>query len=666
MISYFHFVDLFSKSKFLTSVIQREEKRNGLLKIRFSTVLCLGLPKTGKTSFCNLLMKKDTQIVSPGNSFTIFLKKRSLEVPDEESKWIEINPERLTEIIDQISKKDEQPGILNSDEIWDMLLLLDCNIPASALSLLQPSVVTFVTYKMLGRDFSFSDPYKFIQSKNNFPMFVKELLSCSCVKKNTEYSELEIAENDPMSYIAFVGLSDGSSSKKFYGTEAAVVNKSLNIVKEHINCPLDEFPLSFWYVHDVEDDDDDDDDDNDTYLHLVNLANQNKQNIEKLTNSLDDVITHNSGHKLPIAWIILFFNVYKLCLEKGRSYMYFSDVSKLWAGEYNSENELKVALHFFHHVGVLFYFDTVEGLEDYVFIDCLWIFEKLNYLLFHCKDSKYDLNAKRVLKYEGQLQSRMIKQIKFEGPGKMKLQTFINLLKHLNYVAPLHQNGYFIPSILESHECNPDIFKQYGNPLSLPMLVTFSSGSLHRSIFCFLAAYMMKNLSEKFPKLKYKKGQQHTFKDLITFSIGVGQYVCIVDKIFFLEVKIYSTTTTTSNGYINSHNNVFKFIQSALHDVCKELQLSHGDCRYGFLCTCKVNKDDCVVDHIMVVKEFKDDAYACCCKGNDSQELLDDHTVWLFEVCMYCVCLNFLHVCVCEHVYPLIKFTVPSVTSYVH
>ena len=648
LFSCFYFVDAFNESQFLTAVIQREEKRNGLLKIRFSTVLCLGLPRTGKTSFCNLVMKKSTQIVSPGNSYTIFLKKYGLMVPGEESQWMEINPEKLTESIDQISKKDKQPGIL------DILLLLDCNIPTSALSLLQPSVVTFVVYKMIGKKFSFSDSYDFIQSKNNFPKFVKELLSCSCVKKNIKYSELEITESDRMSYTAFVGVLDGSSSKKSYEKEAAVVNKSLSIVKEHINCPLDEFPLPFWYVRDAAEDDDDDDgvdeDDNDTYLHLVNLADQNEQNVEKLRNSLDDVITYNSGHKLPITWIILFFNVYKLCLEKGRSYLYFSDVLKLWVGEYNgynSENELKIALHFFHHVGVLFYFDMVEGLEDYVFTDCLWIFDKLNYLLFHYKDSKYDLNAKRVLKYEGQLQSRMIKQIKFEGPGEMKLQTFINLLKHLNYVAPLQQNNYFMPSILESHECNPGIFKQYGSPLSLPMLVTFSSGSLHRSVFCFLAAYIMNNLPEKWSKVKYKKQQQHTFKDLITFSIDVGQYVCIIDKVFFLEVRIYSKATT-SNGNINLHNHVYKFIQIALHKICKELQLSHDDCRYGFLCTCKVDKD--VVDHIMVVKGSKDDEYACCCKGNDSRELSYNHTVWLLEVCMYCICLYiYLYVC-CTYV----------------
>ena len=389
----------------LTYIIQEAEKRNSLFKICFSTVLCIGLPRTGKTSFCNQLVEKDTQAASPGNTHTIFIKKPSQHCPQEESKWVEINPENLVKIIDQISSyktsPNKQPGIMNYDEKWEVLLLLDYNIPLSALSLLPPSIITFVTYKMLGRDFAFSDPNKFIENRNCFSNLVKELLSCSCFKKDTKYSELEIPGEygaDKMCYTAFVGVLDGSSPKGSYEAEASVINDSLNIVKEHMNCPLDKFPLSFWYVND-----------DDTFLHLVNLADQNDQNIKTIRSSLNDIIASNSAYKMPVTWIVLFLKVCQLCQENKRSYMHYADVLKLW--KVDSENELKLALCFFHHVGVLFYYNTVEGMKDYVFTDCLWILKELNYLLSDCKDSQYDLTTKKVLKYEGQLQSKMIKQI---------------------------------------------------------------------------------------------------------------------------------------------------------------------------------------------------------------------------------------------------------------
>ena len=580
-------------------------------------------------------MEKGTQVASPGNTHTFFIKKPSchhLHHENEETKWMEINSENLVKIMDQISRykvrSNKQPGIINCNEKWEVLLLLDYNIPLSALSLLPPSVVTFVTYKMLGRDFAFSDPNKFIESRNCFSDFVKELLSCSCFKKDSEYSELEVPGEhgaDKMCCAAFVGVLDGTSPKKSYEMEATVINDSLKIIKEHMNCPLDEFPISFWYVND-----------DDTYLHLVNLADTKDKNIAKIRNSLDDVVTQSSAYKMPITWVILLFKVYQLCLENKKSYMYYTEVLKLWKAESYNEGELKLALKFFHHVGMLFYYDTVDGMQDYVFTDCLWILKELKYLLSDYQDSKCDLDAKKVLKYDGQLKSKMIKQIKFDGPGHMKLQTFINLLRHLKYIAPLGKSDYFMPSILESHEGNPSIFERYGTAQSHPMLITFSSGSLHRSVFCFLAAYIMKNLPEKWSRLKYKK-YQHTFSDLITFSIEVGHYVCIIDKIFFLEVKLYSKPNSSNNNW---HNSVFVSIKKALCAVCKELQLPHSECKYGFLCCnneCKDETDgNIVMDHMMMVKEFKDDkdASACCCKTNESSKLSAKHTVWFLEVCL--------------------------------
>ena len=568
-------------------------------------------------------MGKSTQVPS-GNTHTIFIKKSTPSAPDKESKWKEINSEELTRILDELNhykassllvKNNKKQGIINNGEKWEVLLLLDYNIPSSALSLLQPSVVTFVAYKMLGEDFSFTDPCTFNKSENKFPKFVKELLACSCIKRESKFNELKISEecgDSKTSYMVFVGIMNDNSFSECYKKEKDVINRSLHIVKKHINCSSREFLLSFWYVGE------------DTYLHLVNLAEQKEQSIENLRKGLDKEIAQNSAHKLPITWILFYFKLCKLCFENKTSYAYYNVVFEtLWKAECCNlnENELKLALHFFHNLGVLFYFDTVEGLKDYVFIDCLWIFEKLKYLLSDFEDSKHDYDAKEVFKHEGLLQSKLIKQINFEGPGNMKLQTFVNLLRHLKYIAPSNQNGYFMPSILECYKGNLDIFKQYGSLQSKPLLVTFSSGSIHRSVFCYLAAYMMK--IKNWGELKFKK-QQHTFKDLIIFSIGVEQYVCISDKIFFLEINLLSN----SKSHINWHNSMFKFIQHAMGDVCQDLQLSASDCKYGFLCHgCEVGADD----HMMVVEEYKDNC-AYCCKINKTKKLSTSHTVW-FEVC---------------------------------
>ena len=612
------------ETQLLTATIKKAEKSHSLFKIRFSTVLCIGLPGAGKTSFCNLLMNKSNQVTTPGNTCTIYIKRPTPNASHEEPEWTEINAKELVEIIDQLNSYKEnslcnkREGIINPDEKWDVLFLLDGNIPSSALSLLPPSLVTFVTYKMLGRDFSFTDPCIFIKS-GNFPKFVKELLSCSCVRRNSKFHELEISDECGISYTVFVATYTDSSSQQSYENELGVVNGALHNVKSHINCSYGEFPLSFWYL------------DKKTYLHQVNLSDQKGLSIEKIRKRLDSVIAKNSAYKIPITWILFYFKLYQLCLTN--KFAYYNTVFELWKTECSnySENEFKLALNFFHHLGMLFYFDTVKGLENYVFTDCLWLFEKLNYLLSDFEDNKLDYDAREALKHTGLLQSKMIKQIEFEGPGKMKLQAFINLLTHLKYMAPLNQHDYFMPSILEFYKSNTDILKSYGEPHPQPLLVTFSSGSLHRNFFCFLAAYIIE--TKKWQELNIKK-QQHTFKDLIIFSIDVEKYVSIIDKIFFLEIKLFNTLNETW------HNSAFKFIEHAVNVVCNELQLSIEDCKYGFLCH---NCEDSFGDHMMVVEDFKD-KHACCCKINKSKRLSADHTVWFLEVCYPCVmCSTFKH-----------------------
>ena len=616
---YFYSTDV--GEDFLDSAIQMTERLNHQFEIQFSVVLCIGLPETGKTSFCNLLMNKECQVPKE-NACTMFIKRPNQKASDAESKWTEIDNEELAKIIDQLNSykirslhsKDTKEGmIINPNEKWDMLILLDCCIPLSALCLLHRSTVTFVTYRMFGRHFSFSDSCEFLKNENDFSKFVKELLSSSCTKRHSDLNASDESGDDKTSYIAFVGLFKDSSVLNFYKKEAGVINDSIHAFKEKIHRFSDESPLSIWYLEEED------------HLHLVHLTNQKEENITTIRKKLEKVIVQNTTHKISFTWILFYFKLLKLYFDS--KYAFYDDAfEKIWKAECKNfdEREFKLSLNFFHQLGALFYFDDVEELKKYVFIDCLWIFEKLNYLLGDFEDDKLDLDAKKVLKCQGLLQSKLIKHIKFEGPGKMDLKTFVNLLKHLKFIAPVN-NNYFIPSILDCYNGDTSIFDKYGSPQPHPLLITFSSGSLHRSFFCYLAAYMMQS-----KELKIKK-QQLTFKDLAIFSIDIDQYICIHDKIFFLEVELYSKSN------VNCHNKAFKFIEGAVKDVCNNLQLSADECKYGFLCNL------CEGDHVMVAQEEGTEFHAWCFSSGKLQRLSSDYAVW-FQVCYLQYCM-YSYVC---------------------
>ena len=277
---------------------------------------------------------------------------------------------------------------------------------------------------------------------------------------------------------------------------------------------------------------------------------------------------------------------------------------QLWRVECrkSSEDELKLALKFFHSVGALFYFHSIKGMDNFIVTDVCWIFDNLKHL-HNTKDStyQYDYNAKLVLKHEGELMSSMIEEIKCDHLGKVKLKDFVNLLEYLKFIAPL--------------------------------LITFSSGSLHRSVFCYLVAHISGNLPHNWSKPTFDEGRkrQHTFKDLTTFCVNANNYVChvcILDKIFFLEIRIYSNSKNDFPAVL--HHTIFDFIEKSLKIVCVNLKLPLNDYKYGFLC-CKC---DCEVNqHLMVIKNSDDMTSAYCSKTDELEVLNKNQTMWFYKVC---------------------------------
>ena len=593
--------------------------------VRFSSVLCTGLPKSGKTSFCDLLMDKAAKFSSP---HTVFLKKGAS--PDD----TKVNIQQIDDWIDKLTqcRKSQQ---LEPLATLDMVLMFDKNVPVPALFLLQPSVVTFVTYKMRGENFILKDINNFFEFEKEYSTFVKELFSSKSVKKQkvSKFSELKTSNKNSTytkNYIAFVGVLKGTCSEESHAKEAEIVNKSLCVLKRNINCSIDEFPLSFWYLEE------------DQYLHIVNIADHKDKNFSLINSKLEKIIANNSTYKLPVSWVLLYFKIHKTCIKNKKSFLKYNEVLSLWNMECRTANvnfsdELKQALEFFHHMGALFYF---EGVSNFVFTDLCWLFSGIEHF-YKLKESTYrcDHGAKKVLKHEGKLLFRMVEEIELKAGESdyINLHHFMKLLERLEYIAPLGENDYFFPSYLESYNDRTRVFDPYGELQFDPLLITFSSGSLYRNIFCFLAAHIMQNLPKGWSKPKYDDDEQHqyTFKDLITFCVSMHHYVCIIDKIFFLEIQIYGPK---DNYVAYLHNVVYEIIKQSLEDVCKRLHLP-DTCKYGFSCSkCKSEYKQHV--HMMVVKPDEDKNCAYCSRTDKPQLLTENHTVWLSEVCMWNICCN--------------------------
>ena len=572
----------------------------------------------------------------PGNSHTTFIKWSTQNTSAKETKWTEINSEKaLNDVISKLSncnrQSPEESGVL------DVLFLLDVNVPTVALCLLKRFLVTFVTYKMHGKKFD-KTSQKFLRDEKCYSQFVKEFLSSTCIGQKYK-SEISGPERNAKNCIVFVGICK-ETSFELCREEAAVVNESLRITKAQINCPTEKFPVTIQRI-------------NNQYLHLVNLQNHDEvehfehveeiKHLEKIKSKIENIVVNNCTQKVQLGWMLLYFRIQKFCIKNSTYIVEYAVVhERIWKAVYgnSNEDELKNALKFFHNLGALFYFDSIEGMDNFVITDLRWIFDNLNYL-HSTKDStdQYDdYDAILALKYEGQLRSNVMEEIQFDHnqSRKVKFRHFVKLLEHLKFVAPVNQGrNYFIPSILDLYKRKTK-FENFITPEFEPLLITFSSGSLHHSIFCYLAAYMFDNAPPNWSKLKYSEGKQSqfTFKNLITFSANIDNcpcYVCIFDRTFFLEIHIYSKSESQKECPTNLHSTVFEFVKASLKAVCDEsLKLPYKDFKYGFSC-CMCRK---VEQHMMEVKKHKNKFFAACITTGENEELKNkNHAVWFSEVC---------------------------------
>ena len=651
------------------SILDKEKAAQEHCLFRFTAALCTGLENSGKTSFCDLLMDKNVSSPSSGNSNTTFIKWTTQNSLSNQTKWTEVNSEKeLNDVIIKLSNVQRSP---KASGVLDVLFLLDVHVPTLASCLLQHFLVTFVTYKMHEEKINKTSK-KFIENKRCYSQFVKEFLSSACIEQKQSLEqkqaleqkhrpEISVLGKNAKNCIVFVGVCKKASLESCC-EEAEVINRSLRTIKAHINCPTEKFPVTIQRI-------------NNEYLHLVNLQNQDEiehfekielckktKHLEKIKSKLESVVANNSTQKVQLGWMLFYFRTRKFCIKNSTHIVEYAIVyQQIWkvvCGNSN-EDELKKALSFFHKLGALFYFDSVEGMDNFVITDLRWIFDNLKYL-YNTKDSteQYDYDAVLALKHEGQLRSSIIEEMQFyrDQSSKVKFEYFVKLLEHIKFVAPVNQgSNYFIPSILDLHDGKMK-FDNYITIEFEPLLITFSSGSLHHSVFCFLAAYMFDNVPPTWSKLKYTEGKknQYTFKNLISFSANIDNcpcYVCIFDRTFFLEIHIYSKSESQTNCPTNLHSTVFEFVKDSLKAICENsLKLPFEKFRYGFscrLCDKAVNEQ-----HMMEVTKHKNEIFAACITTGENEELKHKkYAAWFYEVCY--VCLTYVYTyseCACMYI----------------
>ena len=362
----------------------------------------------------------------------------------------------------------------------------------------------------------------------------------------------------------------------------------------------------------------------------------------------NEILKNTAQYEIPFTWFIL-----ELQLRKSKKVCIpLSEVKSIC--DYHKiipphrklkDDQIQEVLKFYHTYGMLLYFDAVEGMNNFVITDPRWLFTNLTKIvMYQFKKDVNDLDGICMQKmHNGICNLELLSKLELDLHG-IELESFVKLLENLKIAARMN-NSYFIPTMLPLCINTKNMFTadEFGTSVILtddglckevePLLIKHSFGTIPRGLFGFLVVQLLQDNSKTSEKYELhglndrSKGLFYRCADLITFFVYPCFYVCLCDKISYLEIKIRANGNEPSYHY-----KAQCVITKALEQVCNRFDWAFNEHRYGFLCH-KTTGSCRESPHLTLLPrdEIFPPEYAHC-KNNQPTKLDVCHQIW-FKVC---------------------------------
>jgi len=347
----------------------------------------------------------------------------------------------------------------------------------------------------------------------------------------------------------------------------------------------------------------------------------------ELRSRIEMVAEERDIYEFPITWMLLQVEIQQVCSERQKSYIKFEECVSIakTASLISSSAEVKTMLLYYHLLRLLIYFENVPGLCDYVIVDHQWWFDKLSRIITNTfQRTQLDFHAVQKLKYEGILSKELLQCIKWEDD--IKEEFFLSLLVHMKIIASLvtkdSNEQYFIPFILPAYNLQQknDILSKYGCLQGEPIMIKFYSRRIPRGLFCSLIVELLQNPPQQW---HHQKGKDHTFNNLVTFSLPNAFSLSLFDKLSYLEIQLRHPE---EDFKISIHVQVHSQLVQALIQTCIHLNFDYSGLLYGFLCNC----GNITEDHIATVPSLSQNVMFAKCSITTvhHMKLNSLHLIW--------------------------------------
>ena len=386
----------------------------------------------------------------------------------------------------------------------------------------------------------------------------------------------------------------------------------------------------------------------------------------RIRRKLYDKILQQEVYNVPIVWLLLELEIRRKC--EGQKFITYNEIVDLCQEHdlIQNEDDIKNGLRFHHLFGVLLYFDEIPELCNYVFTDYQWLFNNLTEIVYqsylNCHDN---IKVTTEFKWKGFFTESLLDKCELKLKHKSGSlneteidfkQGFIKLLEHLRIIAPLTEGDksivYFMPSLLSTcdlTDCHckfpSEVLPENGVicDKSEPLLVQFklqgkrsdSPGSFPRGTFCCLIVQLLQDKVTWHPF--WSNNKQKVFNNLVTLlHQRTGQYVTLIDRIFYLEVVMLQNI---DGAFKSIHYEVKQILKNALDTIGLKLNFYKFYLTFCFIC------QRCLTEgkHVLLQENVSGFTFNCC-HGHSIQKS-SKYSVWDK------VCYKKLFACLVIHVY---------------
>lgn len=368
----------------------------------------------------------------------------------------------------------------------------------------------------------------------------------------------------------------------------------------------------------------------DRLIFPVNNLSSTSEDIQEVRKVVERIGSRNKEYVITTPYNWMLFSIilrqhkcavisFKVCME----------IAKVCGISTENESDIREALSFFHHIGIIRYFDELKPLRDVVILDPQYIFDKLTELIVDT--FTFERTVQSVsdnFKKKGIFPVDAIENLSSDGKGLNKDQ-FMALLEHFHVIAPIKRGGetiqYFAPCALSHCEITPPFHLQSDLP---PILVTFKGGFCPKGMFGFLVVELLKKQDIRF---QWHFLQDQIYRNRICFHIGPYN-----DVFEFFSFPTHIRIQCKENNTLKRSISIAELcchVQKDFEKICASTMTAFGMDRsavsLGFYCTLHNDPDP----HPAVIN-FDDGkpCTLCCCEKNECYNLSSKQLIWFNKV----------------------------------